>query len=67
MTFLAARVRTLLLGAVLAIICALPVAAQEQGRGFYKPAASDTIHSVAPNTAWWWRRKRPRPVSVPTS
>ena len=46
MTFLAARVRTLLLGAVLAIICALPVAAQEQGRGFYKPAASDTIHPV---------------------
>ena len=46
MTFLAVRVRTLLLGAVLAIICALPVAAQEQGRGFYKPAASDTIHPV---------------------
>ena len=40
------EVRKIFLGLVLATVCTLPAAAQEQHRGFYAPPAADTIHPV---------------------
>lgn len=46
MTKVTTKARKLLLGFVLALACALPTAAQEQGRGLYTPPATETTRAV---------------------
>ena len=46
MTLVTIEIRRFVIGAVLAIVCALPAAAQEQRRGFYAPPAADSLRPV---------------------
>jgi gamma-glutamyltranspeptidase / glutathione hydrolase len=47
MVFLAANRRSILAAIALFVAFGMPADAQEQRRGFYSPAAADTIHAVA--------------------
>jgi len=46
MTLMTTAIRRIVIGIALVVACALPATAQEQRRGFYAPAAADSIHPV---------------------
>jgi gamma-glutamyltranspeptidase/glutathione hydrolase len=46
MSSVTAKMRRIVAGIALVVACALPATAQEQRRGFYTPAAADSIHPV---------------------
>jgi len=47
MNWFKAERRRIFAGLVLMLACCVPAGAQEQHRGFYTPAAADTVHAVA--------------------